>query len=214
MIFGVVNVKGGVGKSTLSVHLVTWLRGVGLETALIDADVQQSSSRWLQEIDSSVPIARVSDPNDVRPTVKRLLKEVPGIVIDGPAGLSELSFRILMSCDTVLVPCGPSLLDLEASQLTISAVREAQEAREGNRPHAIMVANRVQPHLRVSQDMLETAKELGIPLAKTVIKLKQSYPDARSQGTTVFAMGYKTKEASEDLQSLFREAVDYGENGN
>src|SRR2546425_575306 len=156
MILAATNVKGGVGKSTLAVHLVCWLKALDLKVALVDADVQQSSSRWMKEADSAVQLVRVVDPNEVRPILKKLAKEFHTVVVDGPAGLTELNYRILMSTDICLVPCGPSLMDLEASQLTIQAIKEAQEAREGGKPVAIFVANKVQMHLRLSQEMLET----------------------------------------------------------
>jgi chromosome partitioning protein len=210
VIFAASNVKGGVGKSTLAVHFACWLKELGLDVALVDADVQQSSSRWMKEVDSQLLIARVEDPNKVRPTLKELSRLHHAVVVDGPAGLTELNYRILISTDVTLVPCGPSLMDLEASQLTIQAIKEAQEAREG-KPGAVFVANKMQLHLRLSQDMLETAKDIGIPLATTPIRLRQAYPDARSQGTTVFKMGHKTKEAADDLRKLFTEVFKYGQ---
>jgi chromosome partitioning protein len=211
VIFSVSNVKGGVGKSTLSVHLTAWLKNLDLNVVCVDADVQQSSSRWMKEADESIPIVRITDPNEVRPTLKKLASEYHAVVVDGPGGLTELSYRILMSADSVLIPCGPSLVDLEASQLTVSAVKEAQESREGGKPVAIFVANKMQPHLRLSQEMWETAQDLGIPLAKTAIRLRQAYADARSQNSTVFHMGYRAREAAEDLHNLFSEVFKYGQ---
>lgn len=47
MIAAIVNQKGGVGKTTLAVHLAVWLHERGLRVAFIDADGQSSSSRWI-----------------------------------------------------------------------------------------------------------------------------------------------------------------------
>jgi chromosome partitioning protein len=179
MIFACSNVKGGVGKSTLAVHLYFWLKARDLQVVLVDCDVQQSSSRWLTDIDPTLDYVRLSEPTEVRPVLKTLAKDFPAIVVDGPAGLTDLNYRILMISDVCLVPCGPSLLDLEASQLVIAAIKEAQETRAG-KPAALFVGNKVQPHLRLSRDMLETAQSIGIPLATTPIRLRQAFPDARS----------------------------------
>ena len=41
MIFAFTNAKGGVGKSTLSVHLAVWLGEKGEKVALIDASSEK-----------------------------------------------------------------------------------------------------------------------------------------------------------------------------
>ena len=46
--------KGGVGKSTLSVNLVAYLRQIGNKrTALVDLDHQATSSKWLKGASSN-----------------------------------------------------------------------------------------------------------------------------------------------------------------
>src|SRR6266436_513763 len=49
MIIVVANSKGGVGKSTLSVHLAAWLHEQGHSVTLADCDTQHSSSEWISE---------------------------------------------------------------------------------------------------------------------------------------------------------------------
>jgi len=44
MIIALTNSKGGVGKSTVAVHLAVWWKKQGADVALIDADGQGSSS--------------------------------------------------------------------------------------------------------------------------------------------------------------------------
>ncbi len=48
------------------------------------------------------------------------------VVIDGPAGLDSLIRAILLVSDLVLIPCGPSALDLRAASLAVQIVQEAQ----------------------------------------------------------------------------------------
>ena len=59
MIIVVANSKGGVGKSTLAVHLSAWLHEQGHTVTLADCDTQQSSSTrercWLSEDGSDMP---------------------------------------------------------------------------------------------------------------------------------------------------------------
>ncbi len=44
MIITIANSKGGVGKSTIAVHLAAWLHEQGHSVTLADCDTQQSSS--------------------------------------------------------------------------------------------------------------------------------------------------------------------------
>ncbi|QEG36260.1 MinD/ParA/CobQ/CobA-like protein [Bythopirellula goksoeyrii] len=49
MLIAFANSKGGVGKSTLAVHLAVLLFDLGKTVALLDTDKQRSSSTWIAE---------------------------------------------------------------------------------------------------------------------------------------------------------------------
>ncbi|HRZ38724.1 MAG TPA: ParA family protein, partial [Candidatus Paceibacterota bacterium] len=55
MVIALSNSKGGVGKSTLAVHLAVSWHEEGRRVALVDADVQGSSSLWLHEAEPQLP---------------------------------------------------------------------------------------------------------------------------------------------------------------
>src|SRR6185295_7066112 len=61
MIIAIANSKGGVGKSTLSVHLAAWLQRRGNSVILADCDMQQSSSEWIREAAPEVRTATFRD---------------------------------------------------------------------------------------------------------------------------------------------------------
>src|ERR1035441_9954760 len=61
MLFAFTNSKGGVGKSTLAVHSTIWLAEKGKSVALVDADVQGSSSTWLKEVSAETPLFRLRE---------------------------------------------------------------------------------------------------------------------------------------------------------
>jgi chromosome partitioning protein len=210
MLIAATNVKGGVGKSLLACHLAAWVRAEGVEVAFMDSDVQETSSRWLKEAEPEIPVVRVINPNDVRKTMTQLRRQYRVVVVDGPAGLADVTLRILLATDMALVPCGPTPVDIEASQLAVQVIKEAQEARSNGLPQALLIANRIQLHTKLSQELLTVAADIGIPRAHMPIRLRQVYAECRGLGKTVFQMGYRGKEAADDLRALFEEVFRYG----
>ena len=63
MIITIANSKGGVGKSTLAVHLAAWLHEQGCKVTLADCDTQQSSSEWIREAVPGVKAVRLDNPD-------------------------------------------------------------------------------------------------------------------------------------------------------
>jgi len=58
MIYGLTNSKGGVGKTTIAVHLAAFLAKKKREVVFIDADPQQSASTWIRELALPIRLAR------------------------------------------------------------------------------------------------------------------------------------------------------------
>src|SRR5262245_10945925 len=207
MLIAFTNLKGGVGKSTLAVHLASWLCNQGKRIALIDADTQHSSSIWTQEADREVRIVPLHDPDDILEQAPRLVEEYDIVIADGPAGMAELSRAILLRADIALVLCGPGILDLRASSAAVRVIKQAQSIRKGL-TQALFVPNKIKLNTLLSTDLLNTATEIVIPVTHTPIRLRQVYADAPTQGTTIFRMGIRAKEAIKELTELFTEVID------
>jgi chromosome partitioning protein len=203
MIVAVANSKGGVGKSTISVHLAAWLAKGRRKVCLVDADGQASSSVWLHAARPEIPLLRLQTPDDILEQLPILRGQVDDVVVDGPAGLSDVTRSILFVADRTLLPCGPSFLDLHAGNGAIRVVRQVQSIRNGP-PHAVLIPNKIQTRYRLSQDLLTTAKSLEIP-ASSGLRLLQAYADAAGQGKVVWDMGPLGADAAEEIAALFRE---------
>ena len=60
---------------------------------------------------------------------------------------------------------------------------------------------------RLTQDMVEAAKALSLPLADTPMVLRQIYADAPGQGAVVWQLGARAREATKEVQRLFCELL-------
>lgn len=201
MIIVTANQKGGVGKSTIAVHLLAWLRDSGVNAALVDADAQSSSSVWAKEVDPELPIFRLQTADEILDSVPDLANKHAVVVIDGPAGLGEVTRATLLVGNLALIPCGPSVLDLRAASDAVKALRQVQGIR-GGEPRGIFVPNKLQRNYRLSKDLLETAESLGLEVAPG-LGLRQAFADAAGQQSVVWKMDARALDASNEMLALF-----------
>jgi chromosome partitioning protein len=206
MIIVVANSKGGVGKSTLAVHLAAWLHEQGHSVTLADCDTQHSSSDWAKEAMPEVKTVRLADPNEILDRLPALGQQTDYVVADGPGSNTETSRALLLRADLALVPCKASMLEVRALAQATNVLRQAQDIRSGQ-PRALIVLSMVGKTYRLTQDMKDAAAALELPMAKTALTLRQIYADAPGQGAVVWQLGARGREAADEVQALFREVL-------
>ncbi|HVS34960.1 MAG TPA: ParA family protein [Gemmataceae bacterium] len=206
MIIVVANSKGGVGKSTLAVHLAAWLHEQGHTVTLADCDTQESSSQWIREAVPGVKAIRLSTADEILEELPQLGKEADYVVADGPGSNTDLSRCLLFCADLALVPCKASMLEVRALAQATKALRHAQRVRKGQ-PRALIVLSMVGKNYRLTQDMKDAAAALKLPLAKSALTLKQVYADAPGQAAVVWHLGARGQDAGREVRALFREAL-------
>jgi chromosome partitioning protein len=206
MIIVIANSKGGVGKSTLAVHLAAWLHEQGHRVTLADCDTQHSSSEWLREAMPEVKSVRLANPDQILDELPQIDREADYVVADGPGSNTETSRALLLRAQLALVPCKASMLEVRALKQATAVLRQAHEIRRGV-PRAVIVLSMVGKTYRLTQDMKDAAQKLHLPLAKTALTLKQIYADAPGQGRVVWQLGARGREANREVQNLFRELL-------
>lgn len=69
---------------------------------MIDADAQQSSSKWLSKMENPIAYQLAQDPDKILDVVPILKNDY--IILDGPASLSENTRAILLRTDLAIIP--------------------------------------------------------------------------------------------------------------
>ncbi len=206
MIIVIANSKGGVGKSTLAVHLAAWLHQHGHSVTLADCDTQQSSSEWIREAVPGLKAVRLDNPDMILNDLPILSHEADYVVADGPGSQTETSRALLLRADLAIVPCKASMLEVRALAKATDVLRQAQDIRAG-KPKAMIVLSMVGKNYRLTHDMKAAAAALELPLASRAMILRQIYADAPGQGAVVWNLGSRAQEAAEEVDQLFREIL-------
>ena len=176
------NIKGGVGKSTLTVYLTEYLRRrfKRQSVMLLDTDPQGTSFE-LMEPKSKNGDARflpVGDRYDgvnmttLDGVLRRFLAQNDGIaMVDTGAGRLGNFWQMAFLCNTLLVPTSMSWADLRP---TIDFIKEIDERKADLRsvtPHVVVVPNRVSPQQRHFQQIVDALQEVNAILAPPISEL-------------------------------------------
>src|SRR5476651_1448820 len=115
MIIGVLNQKGGVGKTTIAVNLAAAFANSGARALLVDADPQGSALAWssARERDPLFAVVGMAKPSLHR-DLPDLAKNYDFVVIDGAPRVNELGRSAILASDFVLLPVQPSPYDVWA----------------------------------------------------------------------------------------------------
>jgi chromosome partitioning protein len=210
MMLAVVNQKGGVGKTTLAVHLAVWHLEREKRVAFIDADGQSASSRWLRAGRWDVTLLAETEADSIVELAGSLESTHDLVIADGPASLAEGARALLLVADHVLVPCGVTVPELEATAATIRMLRNARKIRDGRKPSAHLVLSRIRgDRFLLTRDARVAVQALGLPVCEQSIRLREAVADAPGQGSVVWKMGPRAKQAAREMLGLIEEVDDY-----
>lgn len=165
MILALVNLKGGVAKTTSSLYLAAVYAQKGT-TVLLDADPQGSASDWVATVEDG----GTELPFDVKVVNQRTMSRSAAgydfVVIDTPPGNPAIVDAAIAAADLVLVPTDASPMDIQRVWPSVEAATRA------DKPVAVLMVRTRSNTLSLAAST-EIFEEAGIAVIETRIPLRE-----------------------------------------
>ncbi|HEY4311647.1 MAG TPA: ParA family partition ATPase [Pirellulales bacterium] len=208
MIIAFLNQKGGVGKTTLAVHVADALARRKKCVLLVDADPQGSALDWAasRKGEPLFPVAGLPRAS-IHKELPVLAKGYDFVLIDGPPRVYEVARSAIMASDLVLIPVQPSPYDVWAAKEIVDLLREASVYKPTLK--SAFAINRKIVNTALGRDVVEALAEYPIPVLKTAICQRVALAESAGQGQTVFETA-PDNPAVRELIALVDDILEYG----
>jgi chromosome partitioning protein len=183
-IIAVTQQKGGVGKSTIAMHLGAAFHEKGKRVLVVDADGQNTLVHWT----SASSVVNLSEfGGQIHREIKKFVGDYDIIVVDCPPSITEkVSGVVLLAATVAIIPTSSSPADYWSSVGLVKLIQQAQAMNEDLR--AVFLLNKTEEKRMLTRELKRALEELGFPLLKTQIPTREAYKQAMALGQTVLQM--------------------------
>lgn len=205
MIYALLNQKGGVGKTTLAVHIATRLAMIGQKVLLVDADPQASAMDWSASRagEALFPVIGLATRN-LHKEIQAHIPNYDAIVIDGPPRVNELARAAIMAADLVLIPVQPSPYDVWAAREITDLLKEASIFKENQK--SAFVINRKIVNTAIGRDVSDALTGFAMPVLQHAVSQRVAFAESAAQGQTVLELDPEGT-ASREISALVDEIL-------
>ncbi len=208
MVIGVVNLKGGVGKTTVSQNLAVGFAHRGYKVCLLDTDLEQKSSmRWAElrgEAQGHQPSIKVVGVmgESVPKVVEEEKKHYDVVIVDGNPHLGKATTKTMLAADFVIVPVTSSGFDLWSLQSFFERFSEVKDLK-GDDFKGYVILNRYSGNTNIDKEMKDAIGEFGFDILESTLGYRVAYKEAPVAGLGAFE--YKDPKAKGEIIRLLDE---------
>jgi chromosome partitioning protein len=205
MIISLLNQKGGVGKTTLAVHLATALALRGQRVLLADADPQGSALDWSASRQGARLLPVIGLPTKtLHKEIQAHVRHYDALIIDGPPRVNELARAAIIAADIVLIPVQPSPYDVWAAKEIVELLREASVFKETQK--SAFVINRKIINTALGRAVVDALAGYQLPVLATAVCQRVAFAESAVQGSTVMESDPHSV-ASQEINSMADEVL-------
>lgn len=192
----VISQKGGVGKSTIAVHIAVAASLAGYRAALVDLDPQATARKWGDK-------RQAPEPEVIGDHAERLPQLVDAartngadlLVIDTAPNADRASLAAARAADLILIPCRPASFDLDAIEATRDLAAIAKKP-------AWVVLSSAPTRSAIVEEARSGLEKQGARVAPQIIHQRVAYQYSVIDGRT--ATEYEPEgKAAEEVAALF-----------
>ncbi|WP_216797565.1 ParA family partition ATPase [Candidatus Vallotia tarda] len=209
-IIAVTQQKGGVGKSTIAMHLGAAFYEKEKKVLVIDADGQNTLVHWsnitCEKTDIPFPIINLAESGEkIYKEIKKFVSDYNLIIVDCPPSITEkISSVVLLAASIAVIPISSSPADYWSSIGLIKLIQQAQVINKALK--AVFLLNKTEEKRMLTRELKQSLKEISLPVLKTQIPTRECYKQAMALGQTVLQMTDRSsKLASAEIRACANE---------
>jgi chromosome partitioning protein len=200
-VIGLLSRKGGVGKTTLALHLAVLAQAAGRQTLLVDLDPQRSAASWWQARAAETPQLAETTPVKLRDLLTKAGETGVDVAVIDTRPTKADAAHIAALCDLLLVPTRPAILDMRAILATLDVIK-------GTAQRSMIVLNACPPprgfgEATTTGDARRALAAFGVPVSPATITNRTGFSTSLIAGLTACEMEPESKGARE-MRALWR----------
>lgn len=207
MIIGILNQKGGAGKTTISINLARGLQKDGHKVLIIDSDPQGSARDWHAAGEGELITVIGIDRPTLDKDIKAVANNYDWIIIDGAPQLAEMAIAAIKCSDIVLIPVQPSPYDVWATEDLVDVIKARQKITDGLPKSAFIISRQI-TNTSLGKEIRDVLGGYELPVFENGTFQRIIYAKTAASGSTVLDIE-PTGEAANEIKNLITELKEF-----